>query len=131
MKIKGATRVKVSKIEEKTDTRSLVYFMSTRKNEKDEFVNSLFMGWFVGDAKKKLPELKSILDRLEKWDDGGVKSPVAIFLTEFQIIKEKYIKEGKTTYPISITVFNWEFRESTQKALENPVEIPDAGEDII
>ncbi len=73
MKIKGVTRVRVTKVEKKTDTRSMVYFKSTRKNKDEQFVDSLFIGTFVANANNKIGDLTSVLDKLEKWDNGQAK----------------------------------------------------------
>jgi hypothetical protein len=107
---------------------SVVKLRTARHDESnDKWINSSFFTMFVGNAHKKINELKKEIDLLECFENGDVRGGVPIFLKSVGISNESFQKDGKTVFPknYKITVFAWEFQDElkNQANLDNPPSI--------
>jgi hypothetical protein len=128
------TKARVININSK-EKYSVVKLRTSRRDEmNDKWINSNFFSMFVGNAHKKIEELESEMDKLERFENGDVKSGVPILLKSVALGNEPCQKDGQTVYPknYKITVFAWEFQDegrNTGNNLDTPPVVEEEEDD--
>lgn len=128
-----SSKVRVVAVENK-GSYSSVKFKTARKDKKtDEWINST---WnfirFLATANEKIDEIVKELDKLEKFDNGDVKSGVPIVLKSVSLENAPYTdKDGKKQYPknYSMIVWNWEFPKDEVSDMDIPPVIEEPSSD--
>lgn len=122
MKIKnGNVKVNVLKITLNESGRSAILKCKTSRKDSDgKWHDSYFTFLAVGkSALGKSVSISEKLKEVEKWENGDAKTPIVVFLEDFEITAEPFSnREGKLDYPIRFKVFSFSGDEAIPELVE-------------